>query len=353
MLPGEPQPNAVVALEEVRGDVRAAVRRALDAVGFRDVLPRGGPVALKVNLGWDLFIPGSITSPQVVEALILELREHVGHIDVVEADQVLENVERAAEESGMLDLCRRLDVGWVNMTREPTVLVEAPDNVILRRIDVPRILTRSRLVTVPVMKTHAKTVLSGALKNQWGCLPTMRHEYHLVLDDAITDLNRVVRPALALMDGTIGLEGNGPKSGYPRIADRILCSTDPVALDTIQAISMGIDPARVPHLARAAERGLGTNDRARIEVRGLVPERSVVRFRPARHNAVSRVESVLRRSAVRRLVFHTPVFRACLLGAKLYYRAWTALVAPRAWREVIDHPVYGPTWRGREPRSRR
>ncbi len=101
MTPREAQPAAIVALEEVRGDVRDAVRRALDAVGFRDLLPRGAPVALKVNLGWDLFIPGSITSPQVVEALILELREHVGTIDVVEADQVLENVERAARDSGM------------------------------------------------------------------------------------------------------------------------------------------------------------------------------------------------------------------------------------------------------------
>jgi uncharacterized protein (DUF362 family) len=344
--------SAVVALEPVHDDVRAAVRRALAAIDFRTVLPAGVPVALKVNLGWDLFVPGSITSPQVVEALVHELRDHVGPLCIVEADQVLEDIERAARASGMLALCDRLGVRWINMTREPTVPVDAPQNRILKRIDVPRILTEARLVTVPVMKTHAKTVLSGALKNQWGCLPTMRHAYHPVLDDAIADLNHVLRPALALMDGTVGLEGNGPKSGRPRIADRILCSTDPVALDTIQAIVMGLDPRRVPHLVRAAERGIGTCDRERIEVRGLVPERSVVRFRPARHNAVSRLETVLRASVLRRVVFDTPMFRACLVGAKLYYRAWTALVAPRVWRPVLDHPVYGPVWRGREPGRR-
>jgi len=346
------RPRAIVALEEVRGDVRAAVRRALEAVDFRAALPAGAPVALKVNLGWDLFIPGSITSPQVVEALVLELREHVGPLCVVEADQVLEDIEHAARASGMLELCERLGIRWINMTGEPTVPVEAPENRVLRRIDVPRILTEARLVTVPVMKTHAKTGLSGALKNQWGCLPTMRHAYHPVLDDAIADLNHLLRPALALMDGTVGLEGNGPKSGRPRIADRILCSTDPVALDTIQAIVMGLDPQRVRHIVRAAERGIGTNERARIEVRGLVPERTVVPFRPARHNAVSRVETVLRASALRRLVFDTPLFRACLLGAKLYYRIWTVLVAPYVWRKVLDHPLYGPIWRGRRPGPR-
>ena len=41
------------------------------------------------------------------------------------------------------------------------------------------------------------------------------------LDDALADLNSVVTPVLAVMDGTVGLEGNGPKSGWPRLADRL------------------------------------------------------------------------------------------------------------------------------------
>src|SRR6187549_356702 len=90
----------------------------------------------------------------------------------------------------------------------------------------------------------------------------MRHEYHLVLDDALADLNSAIRPALALMDGTVGLEGNGPKSGRSRIADRILCSGDPVALDTVQATVMGLDPATIRHLATCAARGIGTSDLA-------------------------------------------------------------------------------------------
>jgi len=345
--------TAVVAVCEVRGDIRAAVRRALAAADWTRAVPAGAAVSLKVNLGWDLYLPGSITSPAVLEALLLEIRDHVGAIHVVEADQVLEDVERTARDAGVLELCRRYGATWVNMTREPTVRVEAPGNAVLRHIDVPRVLRETVLITVPVMKTHAKTGITGALKNQWGCLPTMRHEYHLVLDDALADLNSVIRPALALMDGTVGLEGNGPKSGRPRVADRILCSTDPVALDTIQAACMGLDPATIPHLERAAARGIGTNRRHAIEVRGLVPEAAVVRFRPARHNAVSRVETVLRRSFVRRLVFHTPLFRLCLVGAKLYYRLWTAAVAPRLWRRVLEHPVYGPGWRGRLPRALR
>lgn len=342
----KPEPSrSVVALEPVADDVRGAIRRALDAVDWRQAIPRGADISLKVNLGWDLFIPGSITSPLVAESLILELRDHVGTIYMVEAGQVLEDVESAFQRSGMAAVCRRTGVEWVNMERVPIVAVTVPDNVVLREVEVPQILLDTLLVTVPVMKTHAKTGITGALKNQWGCLNKMRHEYHLVLTDALADLNQVVRPVLSVMDGTVGLEGNGPKSGSPRVADRILCSTDPVALDTIQAISMGIDPATVPHLRRCAERGIGTDDRARIDVRGLVPEASVVPFRPAAHNTVSSIENLLRRSALKWLFFDTPIFRVCLIGAKLYYRVWTALKAERHWQRIRAHGVYGPQWR--------
>lgn len=342
-----PARDTIVSVRPVEGDVRRAIRAALADVGWTDVVPRGAAVSLKINLGWDLFIPGSITSPLVLESLIHELRPHVGSIYVVEANQVLEDIERAADRSGVRAICRDMGVTWVNMSTGPTVAVEAPDNVVLRRIEVPRVLRDTLLITVPVMKTHAKTGITGALKNQWGCLPAMRHEYHLVLDDALADLNSVVRPVLAVMDGTIGLEGNGPKSGFPRIADRILCSRDPVALDTVQAICMGLDPSSIAHLQRAAARGIGVADRSAIRVIGLDPERSVVPFRPARHNAVSVVETLLRRSTFKRLFFNTPLFHVCLAGAKLYYRLWTLVASRRAWRVALDHPLYGPQWRRR------
>ncbi|MEE8170270.1 MAG: DUF362 domain-containing protein [Phycisphaerae bacterium] len=337
--------KSIVAAEPVRGDVRDAVRRALEAAEWTRHIPAGADVSLKINLGWDLFIPGSITSPLVVESLIEAIRDHVGRIYVVESDQVLENIEKAFRLSGMAEVCRRTGVEWINMTNGETVPTETSDNRVLKRIAVPKILRDTHMITVPVMKTHAKTGITGAIKNQWGCLPKMRHEYHLVLDDALADLNYVIRPALALMDGTIGLEGNGPKSGRPRVADRILCSADPVALDTVQAMMMGVDPATIRHLARCAERGIGVNDPERIDVRGLDPVSSRIQFRTAKHNAVSLVETLLRKSFLKKLFFNTPIFRLCLIGAKIYYRLWTRMYAEGCWNEARAHPIYGPQWR--------
>src|SRR5205814_2059784 len=129
MFPPSPSTTpSIVAVEPVRGDVRAAIRRCLEAAEWTRVIPKGAKIALKVNLGWDLFIPGSITSPLFVEALIHEIRGHVGKIYMVEADQVLEDIETAFHKSGMADVCRRTGVEWVNMSGGGGVEVEFPDN---------------------------------------------------------------------------------------------------------------------------------------------------------------------------------------------------------------------------------
>ena len=334
-----------MAVESVGGDLRGAIRRALEAAEFEKVIPRGAPVALKVNLGWDLFIPGSITSPFFVEALIAEIRDHTGPLCMVEADQVLEDIEKAYRRSGMAEVSRRTGVPFVNMERGEATRIEAPENAVLKSLPVPNVLRDNLLVTVPVLKTHAKTRISGALKNQWGCLPKMRHEYHLVLDDAIADLNATLRPRFAIMDATVGLEGNGPKSGHPRIVDRVLASADLVALDTVHAATIGVDPASVRHLATSAARGLGMNELAGIDVRGLHPAEHPIPFVLAHHNAVSWVENLLRKSALKRLVFDTPLFDLCLKGAKSYYRLWTHRHGAACWNEILAHPFYGPLWK--------
>jgi hypothetical protein len=166
-----------------------------------------------------------------------------------------------------------------------------------------------------------------------------------VLDAAIADLNSMLRPRFAVMDATIGLQGNGPKSGSPRVADRVLASADLVALDTVQATTMGLDAAAIPHLARCAGRGLGESELERVDVRGLDPVRDRVPFQRAQHNAVSVVETLLRKSMLKRLFFNTPVFDACLWGAKTYYRIWTQLHAAACWNGVLAHPFYGPLWK--------
>src|SRR3989442_12907604 len=89
-----------------REDVLASVRRAMELARWQEFIPRGAAVALKPNLGWDLFLPGAVTSPWGVEGVVRTIRDWVGKIHVVESDQVVVDVGKAFRLS-RLDRVRR------------------------------------------------------------------------------------------------------------------------------------------------------------------------------------------------------------------------------------------------------
>ncbi|MEW6368818.1 MAG: DUF362 domain-containing protein [Acidobacteriota bacterium] len=339
--------DARVSVARVRGNVRRAVRDAMEAAQWRRFITPGADVALKVNLGWDLFVPGSITSPWVVEGVIETIREYVGQVFVVESDQVLVSSERALRNSYIDRVCRKHNVPFVNMSKGRFAHVKLDGALALHEMDVPEILHHTELITIPVMKTHNKTTITGSIKNQWGCLDKLRHNFHPVVNEALVDINRAARPRFAVLDATVSMEGDAPKSGRPRVTDLVMASGDFVALEAVQAKVMGFDPAAIPHIQNCARHGLGVADLSRIEQAGdgagatLSPA-----FVPAGHNLVSYLELVLRRSWLRRAAFDTPLFDLCRAGAILYYLAWYYLVKGRSIRDsILAHPVYGAQWR--------
>jgi len=338
---------ARVATPPSKEHVLASVERAMELARWREFIPRGAEIALKPNLGWDLFLPGATTSPWALEAVVRTIRDWVGKIYVVESNQVVVDVEKAFRLNQTDRICREWGLSWVNMTQEPMRTVPLPNGRVLKELTVPEILLRTTLVTVPVMKTHNKTVITGAIKNQWGCLPMFRHNYHLVLDQALADINTVVRPCFAVMDATVGLEGNSPKSGIPRVVDRVLASGDVVALDAVAAKVMGFDPGAIGHLAECVAAGLGVADLARITTVGDDDLSLNLAFIPAHHNAVSWFELVLRRrTALRRLFFDTPLFTVCCQLTRAYYAAWYYLlgIGRRRRDAIVEATPYGPQW---------
>jgi uncharacterized protein (DUF362 family) len=343
---GAVRSTAIVSVLRTRpGEVPDSVRQAMEMAGWRRCISPGAEVSLKVNLGWDKLIPGAVSAPWVVEGVIRTIREHTNRIYLVESDQVVVDVEVALRKTGLDKICRKYDVEWVNMSRGRFVRIQSVERLVLKDVYIPEILTRTEVITLPVMKTHNKTVISGAIKNQWGCLQTLRHNFHLVLSEALVDVNAIIRPCFAVMDGTIALEGNGPKAGRPKEMNLVLASSDPVALDVIAAEIMGFDPDRIEHLRLCAHYGLGIADPGRIIVEGERVESVRTGFIPARHNAVSWLELVLRKSFVRRLVFNTPLFMLFCWGARRYYDLWDICVGHSLRNEVFRSSGYAAQWR--------
>ena len=137
------------------------------------------------------------------------------------------------------------------------------------------VLDSDGVVSLPKLKTHGLTRLTGAVKNQFGCIPgTLKSQFHLKMPDPyefatmLVDINTFIRPRLYIMDGIIAMEGNGPRNGTPRSLNVILFSSDPVALDAVAARIIDLNPEFVPTSQPGEKSGLGTYHSGGIELAG-------------------------------------------------------------------------------------
>jgi uncharacterized protein (DUF362 family) len=129
------------------------------------------------------------------------------------------------------------------------------------------------LVSMPKLKTHHWAGVTLSLKNMFGVVPGScygwpKNVLHWAgIDRAILDINAVVRPDFAIVDGIVGMEGNGPIQGTPKPCGVLVLGDDPVAVDATCCRVMGLNPARVNYLARAGTL-LGHIQAEKIEQRG-------------------------------------------------------------------------------------
>lgn len=247
--------------------VRGALRLCLDDLGGAGAFVRKGErVVLKVNLLRGARPEEAVTThPSVVLALSREV-EAAGGAPVV-ADSPSGTVSagrlrKIYEASGLLGLEKR---GELRLNRDLSVLrVPNPRARLLRSVDVLRVVREAdAVITVPKLKTHTLTGITGATKVLFGIIPGLaKAGYHAKLPeirdfcDMLLDLVVLVGPRLALMDGIEGMEGEGPSAGDIRRGGVLMASADSYALDVAMAAFMGADPRTVPILEAAIARGL-------------------------------------------------------------------------------------------------
>ena len=137
------------------------------------------------------------------------------------------------------------------------------------------VLDSDGLVSLPKLKTHALTRFTGAIKNQFGCVPgLLKGQYHIKLPDPydfatmLVDLNTLIKPRLYIMDGIMAMEGNGPRSGKPKKLSVLLFSSDPIAIDSVACKIINLDPESVPTSKPGEQANLGVYHYESIEVVG-------------------------------------------------------------------------------------
>lgn len=257
--------------------VRNATLESLLLIGgLEKIIKPGDNVLLKVNAIAG-FPPGraATTHPSVVGAMVEIVKEAGGIPWVGDSSGAYGFTAQSLELSGIKKACEEHGGKLINFESTGTYPVKVNGRV-LSTINIAKpAMDCDVLVSLPKMKTHMLTKYTGAVKNFYGVIPGGgKAAIHRMapteesLSYAVVDIYSALKPKLAVMDGIIGMEGDGATNGTPIASNVILSSTDCVALDAVASEVMGFSHRDILTTCIAHELGLGVGELGRIEVVG-------------------------------------------------------------------------------------
>jgi len=249
----------------VRGkDPEKMVKKAIDSIGGAGSFIRANEkVFVKPNLGTlKKSETGATTDPRIVGAVIDLIQERTSDVTIIESDSAATDAEIIWSHCGYYELAREKNVNLVNLSKEPTLIHEG--------YRLPRILFGDHvLVSIPKIKTNDLTTVTCSLKNLFGLIPTRhRAKYHKHISQVIVDLNRIFKSNLVVVDGLIGMEGDGPLVGQPVTMNVVIAGDNPVAVDSVVCNIIGVNPKDIDHIMMAVDARLGQMDMHSINLLG-------------------------------------------------------------------------------------
>ena len=245
---------------------------------FRARVPlKGKRVVLKPNLVEYHRDKVINTDPRVVAAAIeLCQREGAAEVIVAEGPGHWRNVEYLVEASGLGDVLRHYEVPFIDLNHDEPVktvnlgrLTRMPHLYLAKTI-----ATADVVISMPKLKTHHWAVATLSLKNLFGTLPGIcygwpKNELHWRgIHNSIVDIALTRTPDLAIVDGIVGMEGDGPLNGTPKPMGVLVMGADLLAVDATCCRPMQLDPTKVGYLVLGAGKKLGQMNEAVIEQLG-------------------------------------------------------------------------------------
>ena len=282
-------PYATVAVLKTQpSTVTRDYHELLNLAKYQDVVDRSVDTALKVNISWHFFFPGSSTTPWQLDGVIKAMKTdgydpaliHACHNRTVVIDAHLGEKENkqidVVETHGLRNVHLYEGEDWVDVREAVGDLTQkflCLNDVYPKGFLIPRRFIGENIIHLPTIKTHVFTTTTGAMKNAFGgLLNERRHWTHPVIHETLVDLLRIQqkihRGVFAVMDGTFAGDGPGPRCMTPHVKNVILASRDQVAIDAVAAKLMGFDPLSIRYIRLAHDAGLGCGDPREIKIVG-------------------------------------------------------------------------------------
>jgi len=179
------------------------------------------------------------------------------------------------EESGLSQVLRENPIQFVDINYDDVYsTANMGKTSLLEDMVLPRTLKKvDWIVSMAKMKTHHWAGVTLSMKNMFGMMPGSYYGWpknvlHWAgIDNSIFDINATVKPHFAIVDGIVGMQGDGPIMGDEKKSGLLVMGRSLPSVDATCARLMGIDPYKIPHLA-AANHQLGTINKTFIQQRG-------------------------------------------------------------------------------------
>ena len=254
------------------GDCSGAIERAFEIFPLEI---EGRKVMVKPNVLSAMGPEEGVTTHPAVLSAVIEKLEKSGAAEIIVGDNTGARSYGANEEtfrkSGLLEAAGRYYQNIGTSAREVVLSSRFFDKLSVSRA----ILDADIYIYLPKFKTHGLTIVTAAVKNNYGILPGgQKGKGHRIAGDPLNFNELVVDvfglrvPDLIIVDAVVGMEGNGPVSTDLRQIGKIMASDNAVALDATISRMMGFDPAHLRFIQVAKEKGYGDHDEGMIEIIG-------------------------------------------------------------------------------------
>ncbi len=257
------------------GELVPMYRRAMEEMGGMErYVSSGQEVVVKPNIGWD--VPperAANTNPELIGAIVEDCLK-AGARRVYVFDHTCDNWRRSYENSGIEDAARQAGATVVPGNQERFYKeVSIPGGKRLKTAKVhERILEADVVINVPVLKHHASTTVTIAMKNLMGIVWDRRFYHRNDLHQCIADFCLFHKPQLNIVDAYLVMTQNGPRgtSTADLVTRRsLLVSEDIVAVDAAGTLLFGAEPEDVGHIRLGHEMNIGNMDLESLNIQRI------------------------------------------------------------------------------------
>lgn len=275
-LPNLKPPGSPVAILKASSYEQNLVDIVLNGIELCRLAVKGKSVLLKPNLVEYAEGAPINTNPKLVAAAAEAFRRRdAKEVIVGEGAGHRRDTEVLVEATGLGALLRDTRTDFIDLNLDDVAPLELQSRFMgVPKLYFSRSLLRTDLVvSMPKLKTHHWVGVTLGMKNLYGCIPGAIYGWpknflHWCgIPQSIVDIAAVLRPGFTIVDGIVGMEGNGPVGGTAKPLGALIFGTDIAAVDATCARLMGLDPAKIPYIA-AAGKFLGRTNLHQVEQRG-------------------------------------------------------------------------------------